>query len=478
MCLHLQAVTEGLISKLAVNVPPGALKSSLVSVLWPCWEWTREPSLRYLFSSYTEALALRDSVRRRHIIESDWYRERFRPRLTGDVNLKHHFANADQGYMMAFGAGGKTGFRGTRLVLDDPENPEQAESEVQRETRTNWLDLQWSTRGNPGCREVLVQQRLHTLDTTGHFLKQGGWEHLRIPLLYEPSAKCRTSIGWEDPRQVEGEVIDARIWPPEKVADMRVRLGVYGFAGQAQQTPTPRTGGMFSSKLFRYFRREGDYYILSDGDGKERKIKVESVMRFQVFDTAIKIGQLNDYTVCLTAGLTLQGDLLILDVAREKIEVPDQYEFTVRQREKHPGLAYQFVEDKGSGQGLIQEGRRRFHPFLDLAQRVKDRAGGNILSEDKVQRAVTVSIMYEAKKVFHLADAPWLSVLETELTTFPRGEHDDVFDCVAYAGLCAKFGPANIERGKPPSPKPSPPDPSDWRTMTPKSDWRAGMPQI
>lgn len=476
VCDHLQAVTEGKIQKLIINIPPGALKSSLVSVLWPCWEWARDPFLRFVFASYKEGLSLRDSSRRRLVIQSEWYQARFALTLSDDSNRKHDFHNDKMGYMIALGAGGSTGYRATRLVLDDPENPEQVESEVQRESRTSWLDLQWSTRGNSGCREVLVQQRLHTLDTTGHFLKQGGWEHLRIPLLYDAADPCKTSIGWEDPRQEDGEVIDARIWPPEKIADMKVRLGPYGFAGQAQQRPAPKSGGMFSQDMFRYFRIEGDWYVLSDGEGKERRIKIESVLKFQVFDTAIKTNQLNDYTVCGTAAVTLQGDLLILDVQRTKIEVPDQYEFTVRCRERETGIAYQFVEDKASGQGIIQEGRRKAHPFYDLAQRIKDQGGGNILSEDKTQRALTVSIMYQNHKVFHRAGAAWLTDYEGELMRYPRDEHDDQVDMAAYAGLCVKFGPKPTERQPKRLEPVKPPDNRDWRAQAPKADWRTGMP--
>jgi hypothetical protein len=36
---HLEAVTTGQIQRLLINLPPRYMKSLLVSVLWPIWEW-------------------------------------------------------------------------------------------------------------------------------------------------------------------------------------------------------------------------------------------------------------------------------------------------------------------------------------------------------------------------------------------------------------------------------------------------------
>src|SRR5215472_6890803 len=73
ICEHLQAVTEGRIRNLIINIPPGHAKSLLVAVFWPAWVWITHPETRWLFSSYREPLATRDSVKCRRLIESDWY---------------------------------------------------------------------------------------------------------------------------------------------------------------------------------------------------------------------------------------------------------------------------------------------------------------------------------------------------------------------------------------------------------------------
>src|SRR4030088_3485392 len=56
ICAHLEAITAGHPNRLLINVPPGMMKSLLVSVFWPAWEWGPQglASLRYLASSYSE----------------------------------------------------------------------------------------------------------------------------------------------------------------------------------------------------------------------------------------------------------------------------------------------------------------------------------------------------------------------------------------------------------------------------------------
>src|SRR5258708_1464503 len=129
---HLQAVAEGQITKLVINIPPGHAKSLLVSVLWPAWMWVRNPKWRALFASYAAELAIRDSVRCRSLIESEWYREMFQPewQLSTDQNTKALFENTEKGFRISLGVGGKgTGYRGDAIVVDDALNAKEAFSD-------------------------------------------------------------------------------------------------------------------------------------------------------------------------------------------------------------------------------------------------------------------------------------------------------------------------------------------------------------
>jgi hypothetical protein len=71
---HLQAVTEGHIKRLLINVPPGFTKSLMTDVFWPAWEWANDASIRWLFGSYDQKLATRDAMKMRLIVESPWFK--------------------------------------------------------------------------------------------------------------------------------------------------------------------------------------------------------------------------------------------------------------------------------------------------------------------------------------------------------------------------------------------------------------------
>ncbi|OGC76983.1 hypothetical protein A2619_03475 [candidate division WWE3 bacterium RIFOXYD1_FULL_39_9] len=110
------------INYLWINMPPRHGKSLLVSVFWPCWEWGPKnlPDLRYLFISYAQPLSTRDNLKRRRLIESNWYRERWGERfhLTTDQNAKTRFDNDRTGVMIATSISGLgTGEGGQRVCL-------------------------------------------------------------------------------------------------------------------------------------------------------------------------------------------------------------------------------------------------------------------------------------------------------------------------------------------------------------------------
>src|SRR5580704_6425669 len=138
---YLEAVTRGDIRNLLINVPPRHMKSLLVSVLWPAWEWTRHPERRWLFSSYAANLSIRDSVKCRRLIESPWYRARWGHvfTLTGDQNAKTRFDNSRSGYRLSTSVGGAvTGEGGDRIVCDDPHNVQEVDSDSVRKSTITW----------------------------------------------------------------------------------------------------------------------------------------------------------------------------------------------------------------------------------------------------------------------------------------------------------------------------------------------------
>lgn len=436
---HLEACTRRQIRKLIINIPPRHMKSLSVCVFWPTWVWIRDPASRWLFSSYAESLAMRDSLKCRDIITSPWYQQHWGSifRLKDDQNAKKRFENDRTGYRMATSVGGgATGEGGDFLVIDDPHDIREAESKTIREGVLNWYDTVWSRRGNDPQRvvKVVVMQRLHQNDLTGHLLEQGDWQHLRLPAEFD-GKRIVTSIGWQDPRKEEGELLWPERFGKKELAEAKRELGVYGASGQLGQEPAPPGGSIFKRQHFRYFTRQDDWVHLVQPDGTTKSVNLTRCIAFQTIDTAQKTNEENDYTVVNTIIFTPDSDILIYDIARDKIEIPKQYGFVRANSGRYERVEFQAVEDKGSGTGLIQEAKNSGRPFKTLKADV-----------DKTRRALPVSIQYENGKVYHLANAPWLVDFEGELLNFPKGEHDDQVDTVSYAGIIIQTGIAAFMR--------------------------------
>jgi hypothetical protein len=138
ICLHLEAITFGDIpsNRLLMNVPPGFMKSLLVNVFWPAWEWgpCDMPHMSYISFSYSDEITTRDNNKMVRLITSPAYQQlwgdRFKMTKTGERRLE----NDQTGFKLATSVGGvSTGERGDRVLLDDPHNVIKAESDTERE---------------------------------------------------------------------------------------------------------------------------------------------------------------------------------------------------------------------------------------------------------------------------------------------------------------------------------------------------------
>lgn len=260
ICDHLEAITHGkflemgLPNRLLVNVPPGTMKSLIISVFWPAWEWgpMRLPSMRFINTSYSDTYVVRDSRRMRDLVMSPWFQA-----LWGDhVELKRSgersFSNTRTGSRDGVPFGSLTGGRGDRLVIDDPHSTETAESDAERR-RTVRIFLESVPLRVNDAREsaiIVVMQRLHPKDVSGIIKeKKLDYIHLNLPMEFEADNRCVTPLG-EDPRTEEGELLFSERFPRDVVERDKKSLGSYGTAGQFQQRPAPREGGLFKRHWF------------------------------------------------------------------------------------------------------------------------------------------------------------------------------------------------------------------------------------
>jgi predicted phage terminase large subunit-like protein len=434
---HLEAVSRGQIRNLLINVPPRHMKSLLVSAFWPAWEWITWPERRWLYSSYGAQLSIRDSIKCRRLIESFWYQARWADRfaLTSDQNTKGRFDNNRSGYRLATSVGGAaTGEGGDRIVCDDPHNVQEAESDAVRKATLDWFDIVMSTRVNDPktAAKVVVMQRCHQQDLSGHLLEQGGWEHLRLPAEHEQPG-CTTSIGWSDPRTEQGQLLWPDRFGSKEIADLKISLGSYAAAGQLQQRPSPSGGGIIKRHWFRYFQPRGANLppvIVRLPDGTLISIAAIEVPhrvdeQIQSWDCAFKDLESSDYVVGQLWGRV--GSFYLLgDQIRARMDCPATVKAVRAMSAKWPNCLAKLIEDKANGSAVIQMLSREIPGILPV-----NPEGG------KVARAAAVSPLIEAGNVYlpHPLYAPWVDDFIEECAAFPNGAHDDQVDAMTQALL-------------------------------------------
>lgn len=428
ICEHLEAVSSGQIRKLLINVPPGAMKSLTTCVFWPAWEWgpRNQGHLRYVCASYADALTIRDNQRCRRLILSERYQRRWGSRFAfvGDQNAKMKFETNKTGFKIATSVGGLgTGERGDRFIVDDPHNIKDGESTRKRDSALQWFSEVVPTRVNDPEKSafVVIMQRVHENDVSGLILKEKGYEHLCLPMEFEAERRCSTSIGFRDPRAEDGELL----WP-ERFSrkyldeDLKPRLrawgGTYAEAGQLQQRPAPRGGGLFQKADFNFLDTTPD-----------------DVVRWcRGWDLAGSKEKRAAFTAGVKMGRTKDGRIVIADVRRGQwrpFEV--QTEILNALEVDGPGVRHSIPQDPGQA-GVSQKDHfiRHFHGH-DVHFSTE--------SGSKEDRARPLAAQSEAGNLY-LVRGSWNDSFVAEATSFPNGEFKDQVDAAsrAYADLVKK----------------------------------------
>jgi predicted phage terminase large subunit-like protein len=385
--------------------------------------WIKNPTSRWLCASHSLDLAIRDSRNCRNLIESEWFQASFGDlfQLSGDQNVKSFFENNMRGYRMSLSVGSKgTGKRGMYLLIDDPNNAKATKSEI--DNTVNWFGNTWMSRINSyetGAM-IVVGQRLHELDLTGHILSLGGWEHLVLPTEFEPKHRCFTSIGFKDKRKDEGELLWPEKFPVKALNELKISLGALGYSAQFNQSPVPASGGQFKQKWFRYFTDNGDFYTLQTPEGEKRILK-SNCQNVATVDLAISLKQTADFTVISIWAVTTDSEVLLIARLRERLDNPEQQKQIVLYHQRYLP-SFIDIESTAYQLAIIQQLRAQGLPVREYNPRAKG---------DKAIRATTAAVLYEAGRVYHPLHVPWLHEWEDELLKFPLAAHDDMVDTVS-----------------------------------------------
>lgn len=408
---HIGAISEALnevyngnIKRLLINMPPRYLKSVCVSVAFPAWILGKDPTKRIIVASYSEKLAIKHSTDCRLILESSWYKRVFNNTiLSRTQNQKYKFSTTQNGYRFATSVGGTlTGEGGDILIIDDPHNPQNVLSEKQRDKVLKWYDNTFSSRLNnkKNGAIIVVMQRLHENDLSGHLLEKGGWVHLNLPAIFEEETTI--NIGNFNKIIKKGELLFEKREGREEIERIKKDMGEYVFNCQYQQKPMTENSGIFSKKWLQYYNEN---------------INFENI--YLSFDTAIKAGINNDPSVCTIWG-KYKNNYYLIDLYREWLEYPDLKRKSIQLINKWQPRAV-LIEDKASGQSLIQDLKKELSYNVIPIKVVKD----------KITRFASITPIFEAERIFIKDKTNWLFDLEYELLTFPNSQHDDQVDSIS-----------------------------------------------
>jgi predicted phage terminase large subunit-like protein len=422
----LRETVAGRAPRLMLFAPPRSGKSEIVSRRFPAFALGKYPNLRFIATSYGGGLAAAMNRDVQRVIDTPEYRAIFPGIGLSGKNIKtsahgnyvrnseaFEIVNFNGGYKCAGVGGGITGLGGDILQIDDPiKDAEQANSPVYREKVWEWYTSTFYTRKMPGAGILIILTRWHEDDLAGRLLRQmengdgDQWKVVSFPAIAEKDEY--SSITGKLLRR-EGEALHPERYPLEELEAIKVAVGGRVWASLYQQRPAAAEGSIFKRDWWRYYKTpEGEPADIIKALG------ITSVVQF--WDTGFKTGQDNDPSVCITLG-TAENRYMVLDRWKQKVEFPDlKRALPVQHAKWKPSVV--LVEDKASGQSLIQEMKRETRiPIIPIP-----------VDRDKVARANAVTPMLEAGLVYLPEDAPWVSDFVDELATFPNAAHDDQVD--------------------------------------------------
>ena len=409
---YLEAVRRGSIKRLIINMPPRALKSVCVSVAWPAWLLGQDATKRIMAASYSSTLSIKHSMDCRLVLSSEWYNELFpETRLSKKHNQKSKFLTTQNGFRFATSVGGSaTGEGGDILIIDDPHNPTQINSLKYRNKVIEWFEQTFVTRlnnKNTGAI-VLVMQRLHEDDLSAHLVSSGGWQLLKIPAI--ASEDHTYKIGAKSYAYKQGKMLNEKRDQLEFLNNIEREIGVKNYAAQFLQSPLPSSINLLSIDDIVFYEElphNFDYYALS-------------------WDTAIKVSEKSDYSVGTCWGI-VAGKYYLVNMIRKRMTYPD-LKITVEEQIEKYKPKYVLIEDKASGQSLIQDlvlhGNNNVKPIKP--------------KQDKITRFASVIPIFQSGSVLISNKSSCNREIIRELTSFPNSKNDDIVDSVSQFLLYTK----------------------------------------
>lgn len=386
------------------------MKSSLVSIAFPAFVLSKEPSKGIIVASYSSILSSKHSIETKFLMESEWYKSKFRDtKISRYQNTKNKILTTKLGFRFATSISGTlTGEGADILIADDPINALQASSHTFRERIKTWFINTFITRLNHGKKgiAIIVMQRLHHDDICGHLKKvSNNWHIVSLPLIAEKRERF-ISLNSKRPLLIrkKGSILNNKYFKYEDVLRIKMEVGTYVFSSQYQQNPISSTNSIVKREWIKRY--------------KDREEIEDITYVSQSWDTAISDNERSDYTVCITFARSKTA-FYVLDIFRKKLNYTDIKKAIVENAKKWKAFSI-LIENKSSGQSLIQDLKSStILPLISVNPFKK-----------KTERLYNIVSIIESGKLYLPHSSEWLEDFEFELFSFPDSVHDDQVDCL------------------------------------------------
>ena len=441
ICDAIMDMYEGGNNRLIINMPPRYMKSLICSIALPAWILGHNPKAQILCVSYNDELADKFAMNCRDVMQSDWYRELFpMTRLHQSRQSVNDFATTRGGGRMATSIGGTLTGRGADwIIIDDPQKSVDASSESGRTKLNEWYGSTLYSRLNDKAtgKILLVMQRLHQDDLSGHLLDSGNqFKVIKLPVIATEDeswiVKNRISGKTRVITRAKGELLHPEREDMDVVMGIKNSMGEYAFVAQYQQDPCPPEGGIIKESWLKYYTMA-------------QATEIDPIKYYRIFlswDTANKTGEQNAYSACCVILMTRENNkykYYLLDVIRGKWEMPklikqvQRLYDTWKYDKGGQYLVRLLIEDMASGTQLIQmlSAQRDHRGYRFAIEPIKP-------NTDKVSRLIGASAYIENGTLLFPQDPqPWWPEFKKELLGFPNSKYKDQVDaltqCINHA---------------------------------------------
>lgn len=413
LCAELQRVAERNFARLArenhinVNILPGSGKTSIISIAFPAWVWIKQPSKRFITTSYSPKLAEENNDKSTILMQSEWYQKNWGNNFKLTKTLSTETKNDQHGYRITTSPGSKigTGFHCDFNINDDPQNAEEVYSKTYRATAQRWLSQTISSRLVDKLQSVIinVQQRLNCDDITAYLKKNEESLYKFIVLPGELSEKVA-------PVELKKKYIDGLLDPVRfslpVLSVMKIQFR-NSYSGQVRQDPVSEGGNMFKEEWAKFFT-------------------LEQMPQFsRIIVSADTANEDNDDScpVSIQVWAEARPDFYLLYDETKQMSPLTTTARIGAIASMYPGCQI-LVEHAASGFGVIEALKQRFPGVFAFPPQ---QYGG------KEKRAESIRYLWEAGNIFLPESQHIRCEYLPEIIAFPMGEYKDRIDAMSQA---------------------------------------------